>query len=111
MQARAQRSVLVLVMTALLASAPGLRAEDPVVSPRVCRFLDRWVVKILQRTMRALVDDAKLAGMTTLVARHGKVAYLYGYLDEASTCATGRILSLSLLKERLMGTLEVTPVL
>ena len=29
--------------------------------------------------MRALVDDAKLAGVTTLVARHGKVVYLDAY--------------------------------
>ena len=36
--------------------------------------------------MRALVDDAKLAGVTTLVARHGKVVYLdaYGVQDLAT---------------------------
>jgi CubicO group peptidase (beta-lactamase class C family) len=36
--------------------------------------------------MRALVDDSKLAGVTTLVARHGKVVYLdaYGVRDLAT---------------------------
>ena len=78
MQARAQRSVLVLVMTALLGGPIGLRAEDPVVSPESVGFSTDGL-KALQRTMRALVDDAKLAGITTLVARHGKVVYLDGY--------------------------------
>ena len=66
MQALARRSDLVLVMN------------------RAARGSDR---------LRALVDDAKLAGMTALVARHGKVVYLDAYLDEASTCAArpGRI--------------------
>ena len=36
--------------------------------------------------MRALVDDAKLAGVTTLVARYGKVVHLdvYGVQDLAT---------------------------
>ena len=36
--------------------------------------------------MRALVDGGKLAGVTTLVARHGKVVYLdaYGVQDLAT---------------------------
>jgi CubicO group peptidase (beta-lactamase class C family) len=36
-------------------------------------------LKAFQQTMRALVDDAKLAGVTTLVARHGKVACFDAY--------------------------------
>ena len=85
MQALARRSVLVLVMTALLGAPIGLRAEDPVVSPESVGFSTDGL-KALQRTMRALVDDAKLAGVTTLVARHGKVVYLdaYGVQDLAS---------------------------
>ena len=85
MQALAQRSVLVLVMTALLGGPIGLRAEDPVVSPESVGFSTDGL-KALQRTMRALVDDAKLAGITTLVARHGKVVYLdaYGVQDLAT---------------------------
>jgi CubicO group peptidase (beta-lactamase class C family) len=37
--------------------------------------------------MRALVDDGKLAGVTTLVARHGKIVYLdaYGVQDLATS--------------------------
>ena len=85
MQALARRSVLALVMTALLGGPTGLRAEDRVVSPESIGFSTDGL-KTLQRTMRALVDDAKLAGITTLVARHGKVVYLdaYGVQDLAT---------------------------
>ena len=85
MQALAQRSVLVLAMTALLGSPTGLRAEHPIVSPESVGFSTDGL-KTLQRTMRALVDDANLAGVTTLVARHGKVVYLdaYGVQDLAT---------------------------
>ena len=88
MQALARRSVLVLVMIALLGGPTGLRAEDPVVSPESVGFSTDGL-KTLQRTMRALVDDAKLAGVTTLVARHGKVVYLdaYGVQDLATKTA------------------------
>jgi CubicO group peptidase (beta-lactamase class C family) len=85
MQVLARRSVLVLVMTALLGIATSLRAEDPVVSPESVGFSTDGL-KALQRTMRALVDDTKLAGVTTLVARHGKVVYFdaYGVQDLAT---------------------------
>ena len=85
MQALTRRSVLVLVMIALFLGATGLWAEDPVVSPESVGFSTDGL-KTLQRTMRALVDDAKLAGVTTLVARHGKVVYLdaYGVQDLAT---------------------------
>jgi CubicO group peptidase (beta-lactamase class C family) len=72
------RSVLVLVTVALLGSAIRLRAEDPVVSPESVGFSTDGL-KALQRTMRGFVDDGKLAGITTLVARHGKVVYLDAY--------------------------------
>ena len=78
MQTLARRSVLVVVMTALLGIAAGLRAEDSVIAPESVGFSADGL-KTLQRTMRALVDDAKLAGITTLVARHGKVVYLDAY--------------------------------
>ena len=85
MQALARRSVLVLVTTALLGGATSLRAEDPVVSPESVGFSTDGL-KALRQTMRALVDDGKLAGVTTLVARHGKVVYLdaYGVQDLAT---------------------------
>ena len=85
MQALARRSVLVLLMTALLGAPTGLRAEDPVVSPESVGFSTDGL-KALRQTMRALVDDGKLAGVTTLVARHGRVMYLdaYGVQDLAT---------------------------
>ena len=85
MQARVRRSMLALVVMALIGGAAGLRAEDPLVSPESVGFSSDGL-KTFQRTMRALVDDGKLAGVTTLVARHGKVVYLdaYGVQDLAT---------------------------
>ena len=85
MQALARRSMLALVVIALLGGAAGLRAADPLASPESVGFSADGL-KALQRTMRALVDDAKLAGVTTLVARHGKVVYIdaYGVQDLAT---------------------------
>jgi CubicO group peptidase (beta-lactamase class C family) len=78
MQARARRSMLALVVFALIGGAAGLRAEDPLASPESVGFSTDGL-KAFQRTMHALVDDAKLAGVTTLVARHGKVVYFDAY--------------------------------
>ena len=91
MQALARRSMLALVVTALIAGAAGLRADDPLASPESVGFSADGL-KALQRTMRALVDESKLAGVTTLVARHGKVVYLdaYGVQDLATNKPVAR---------------------
>jgi CubicO group peptidase (beta-lactamase class C family) len=70
--------MLALVVIALIGGAAGLRAEDPLASPESVGFSADGL-RTLQRTMRALVDDGKLAGVTTLVARHGKVVYVDAY--------------------------------
>jgi CubicO group peptidase (beta-lactamase class C family) len=72
------------VVIALLGVAPSLPAQVQLVAPDSVGFSADGL-KLLQRTMRALVDDGKLAGVTTLVARHGKVVYLdaYGVQDLA----------------------------
>ena len=83
--------MLALVVTALIAGAAGLRADDPLASPESVGFSADGL-KALQRTMRALVDESKLAGVTTLVARHGKVVYLdaYGVQDLATNKPVAR---------------------
>ena len=78
MQAIARRMMLALSLAALAGSGAGLRAETPLVPPESVGFSADGL-KALQRTMRALVDERKLAGVTTLVARHGKVVYLDAY--------------------------------
>ena len=85
MQAGARRSMLALVVIALIGGAAGVRAEDKLAPPESVGFSADGL-KALQRTMRAIVDDGKLAGVTTLVARHGKVVYLdaSGVLDLAT---------------------------
>jgi CubicO group peptidase (beta-lactamase class C family) len=77
MQAVVQHPMLVVVAIALAAAA-GLRAENPLVSPESVGFSHDGL-KALQQTMRGLVDEGKLAGVTTLVARHGNVVYLDAY--------------------------------
>jgi CubicO group peptidase (beta-lactamase class C family) len=81
----ARRVMLALVVIALIGSAAGPRADVPLAAPESVGFSADGL-KTFQRTMRALVDDGKLAGVTTLVARHGKVVYLdaYGVQDLAT---------------------------
>ncbi len=85
MQALARRSMLAVAVIGLLGGPAALRAQGPLASPESVGFSTDGL-KTLQRTMRALVDDARLAGVTTLVARHGKVVYLdaYGVRDLAT---------------------------
>jgi len=81
----ARRLILSLVVVELIGSAGGLRADAPLAAPESVGFSADGL-KAFQKTMRALVDDGKLAGVTTLVARHGKVVYLdaYGVQDLAT---------------------------
>ncbi len=85
MQVVVQRSMLVLMVIALVGGAARLPAEDRLVSPESVGFSSDGL-KTFQRTMRALVDESKLAGVTTLVARHGKVVHMdaYGVQDLAT---------------------------
>ena len=63
---------------AIVGGATGMRADDPLASPESVGFSAAGL-KAFQQTMRALVDDGKLAGVTTLVARHGKVVHFDAY--------------------------------
>jgi len=77
----ALRVMVVVFMIALLSSVRGLRADGPgtaLVPPESVGFSSEGL-KTMKQTMRALVDEGKLAGLTTLVARHGKVVYLDAY--------------------------------
>ena len=81
----ARRVTLALVVIAFIGSAAGPRAAAPLAAPESVGFSADGL-KMFQRTMRALVDEGKLAGVTTLVARHGKVVHLdaYGVEDLAT---------------------------
>ena len=75
----ARRSLLVLMTSVVvLGAADGMRADDPLASPESVGFSSAGL-KTFQQAMRGLVDDGKLAGVTTLVARHGKVVHLDAY--------------------------------
>ena len=79
MRAFNHRLLRVFVIAAVaLSSAVKLRADDPIASPESVGFSSA-ALKTYQQTMRALVDEAKLAGVTTLVARHGKVVLFDAY--------------------------------
>jgi CubicO group peptidase (beta-lactamase class C family) len=78
MQVFARQSMLALVVFALVEGAAGLWAEDRLASPESVGFSANGLQEF-QRTMRALVDDGKLAGVTTLVARHSKVVHFDAY--------------------------------
>src|SRR5579871_6026370 len=78
MQAFARQSTLALVILALILADPVVRAEVRLASPESVGFSSDGL-QTFQRTMRGLVDDGKLAGVTTLVARHGKVVHFDAY--------------------------------
>ena len=83
MDAFARRSMLALVvLVAVLGDATSMRADDRLASPESVGFSADGLTA-LQQAMRALVDEGKLAGVTTLVARHGKIVHfdVYGVQD------------------------------
>ena len=74
---RLNKSAVVMTMAVLLGGA-GLRADDPIAAPGSVGFSTAGL-KAFQQAMRALVDEGQLAGVTTLVARHGKVVHFDAY--------------------------------
>ena len=79
MHAVARRSLLVFMTSlALVGASAGMRADDPLASPESVGFSSAGI-KAFQDAMRALVDEGKLAGVTSLVARHGKVVHFDAY--------------------------------
>src|SRR5688500_20017093 len=74
-----RRSLLVFMMSMTLVGVPaGMRADDPLASPESVG-LSSAGLKSFQQAMRALVDEHQLAGVITLVARHGKVVHFDAY--------------------------------
>ena len=78
MRAFTRRSLLVLMTSVVVFGATAMRADDPLASPESVGFSSPGL-KAFQQTMRGLVDEGKLAGVTTLVARHGKVVHFDAY--------------------------------
>ena len=74
---RLKKGVVVMTIAIALGGA-GLRADDPVAAPETVGFSAAGL-KAFQQAMRALVDEQKLAGVTTVVARHGKVVHFDAY--------------------------------
>ena len=77
MRVFARRATVLMAAVVVLGGA-GVRADDPLASPESVGFSANGL-KAYQQAMRALVDDGKLAGVTTLVARHGKVVQFDAY--------------------------------
>ena len=81
----ARLSLLILVgalLTVGAISRVSARADVPLAAPESVGFSSEGL-KAYQQALHALVDDRRLAGVTTLVARHGKVVAFdaYGYKD------------------------------
>ena len=79
MPAFTRTSLFALVVSAALVGVVAhTRTADRLASPESVGFSAEGL-KAHQQAMRALVDEAKLAGVTTLVARHGKVVAFDAY--------------------------------
>lgn len=72
------RQAVLAVAAVAVVGITGLRADDQLASPESMGFSANGL-KAYQQAMRALVDEGKLAGVTTLVARHGKVVQFDAY--------------------------------
>ena len=73
------------VALAALATGPALAADVPMAPPAEARFTASGV-EALKTEMQALVDQKKLAGAVTVLARQGKVVHYeaYGVQDVAT---------------------------
>ena len=79
MAAIARRSLLVFMTSVVvLGAAAAPHADDPLAPPESVGFSAAGI-KAFQDAMRALVDQGQLAGVTSLVARHGKVVHFDAY--------------------------------
>jgi CubicO group peptidase (beta-lactamase class C family) len=67
-----------VILAALFGTATGLRADDPIAAPESVGFSSEGL-KAFKQAFRGLVDESRLAGVTTLVARHGKVVHFDAY--------------------------------
>ena len=74
--ARAVPLMFVLSVLVAVGSSPSTAPPDvKLVAPESVGFSSAGL-KAFEQTMRALVDEGQLAGVTTLVARHGKVVHV-----------------------------------
>ena len=94
-----------LIVIALLVSALG--ADRSLAPPESVGFSADGL-KTLQQTMRALVDEGKLANIATLVARHGKVVYVDAYgvqdLETKKPVTSSTIFRLASMTKPIVGT-------
>ncbi len=99
--------LLVFVLSAAAVGGTAkLRADDPLAAPESVGFSAAGL-KAYQQAMRALVDDAKLAGVTTLVARHGKVVLFDAYgvrdLESKTPVTTDTIFRIASMTKPIVG--------
>jgi CubicO group peptidase (beta-lactamase class C family) len=78
MQALTRRWTAALAAVLLAAGLASVRAEVSLSSPEAVGFSAEGLAA-LQQEMRGLVDEGRLAGVTTLVARHGQVVHFDAY--------------------------------
>ena len=69
---------LLIVTAGIVGHPAALSADDPLTPPATVGFSADGI-KAFQAAFRALVDEGQLAGVTTLIARHGKVVHFDAY--------------------------------
>jgi CubicO group peptidase (beta-lactamase class C family) len=78
----AARYAALVLTVAIVSSTPGAGAAPPMASPESVGFSSEGL-KAYGATLKALVDEGRLAGVSTLVSRRGKVVMFdaFGYQD------------------------------
>jgi CubicO group peptidase (beta-lactamase class C family) len=91
MTRHARVSLLLVLAVTVGTVVTSLSAEVPTATPEAVGFSATGLNAYVQ-SLRALVDQQRLAGFTTLVARHGKVAAFeaHGYQDIAAKTAMAK---------------------
>jgi len=72
------RVLLAVVISVLMAGNAVVTADDPL-TPAAAVGFSAEGLKAFQAAFRGLVDQGQLAGVTTLIARHGKVVHFDAY--------------------------------
>ena len=84
-----RRPILVALLASLLV-APALRAEAPPAATPESVGLSSERLQRLRAVMQQLVDEGRVAGIVTYVARNGRVAHLEAF-GERFAQGTGRV--------------------
>lgn len=102
---------LSFIAVAALSGSIGVGADVPLASPESVGFSTPGI-EAFRQSFRGLVDHGQLAGVTTLIARHGKVVHFDAYgvkdLDSKAPVTTDTIFRIASMTKPIVGVAMMT---